>query len=431
MSNATPAAPALGHNTPRLAIDGGEPVRTRPMPPRFALGDAEVAMIHEVVAHYRKAQVDPGYQGTYEKAYTDTFVKFMGGGYADAVATGTASLYIAVAALDLPPASEVIVSPITDPGTLSSIILNNLVPRVADSEPGTFNMGPEQFVARITPKTRAVMLVHSLGRAADVAGVVKEAHARDIRVIEDCSQSHGARVKGRPIGNFGDIAAFSTMYRKAHMTGGAGGVVYSRDIDLHHRALAAGGPRQAIVAARFRRPQSEPVPVPGAQLPHRRDLLRHRRFVAATAAEHAAEAADVPGRADRTPQGPRGHLQALRLLAERRSVCLSDRRRRRSDRLRQGALRQSRSRRGYRAQSALSLSGLRLAMGQTVSAGRLQHAQRPRYARPFVHALPQRKLRQFGSGRYAPRRSSRLKSISAADLLRAPRRHAPDPFSDR
>ena len=196
-------------------------------------------MIQEVIAHYREAQIDPGYQGTYEKAYTDTFVKFMGGGYADAVATGTASLYIAVAALDLPPASEVIVSPITDPGTLSSIILNNLVPRVADSEPGTFNMGPEQFVARITPKTRAVMLVHSLGRAADVAGVVKEAHARDIRVIEDCSQSHGARVKGRPIGNFGDIAAFSTMYRKAHMTGGAGGVVYSRDIHLHHRALAA------------------------------------------------------------------------------------------------------------------------------------------------------------------------------------------------
>ena len=52
------------------------------------------------------------------------------------------------------------------------------------------------------------------------------------------SQSHGARVKGRPIGNFGDIAAFSTMYRKAHMTGGAGGVVFTNDIDLHHRALA-------------------------------------------------------------------------------------------------------------------------------------------------------------------------------------------------
>ena len=228
----------VGHDKPALAIDGGEPVRQRPMPARFALGDAEIAQIHAVIAHYQEKQVDPGYAGVYEKAYTDAFVKFMGGGYADAVATGTASLFIAVAALDLPAGSEVIVSPVTDPGTLSSIILNNLVPRVADSEPGSFNMGPEQFVARITPKTRAVMLVHSLGRAADVAGIVKEAHARDIRVIEDCSQSHGARIKGRPIGNFGDIAAFSTMYRKAHMTGGAGGVVFSNDIDLHHRALA-------------------------------------------------------------------------------------------------------------------------------------------------------------------------------------------------
>ena len=63
-------------------------------------------MIHEVVAHYRRAQVDPGYQGTFEKIYTDAFVKLMGGGYADAVATGTSSLYVAVAALDLPPAAR-------------------------------------------------------------------------------------------------------------------------------------------------------------------------------------------------------------------------------------------------------------------------------------------------------------------------------------
>ena len=230
---------SVGRNVTELAIYGGEPVRSRPMPPRLALGDAEVALIHEVITYYQEKKVDPGYQGIFEKRYTDAFVNFMGGGYADAVATGTASLYIAVAALDLPSGSEVIVSPITDPGTISSIILNGLVPRIADSEPNTFNMGPEQFVARITPKTRAVMLVHSLGRAAEVLGVVKEAHARDIRVIEDCSQSHGARVKGRPIGNFGDIAAFSTMYRKAHMTGGSGGVVFTRDVDLHHRALAA------------------------------------------------------------------------------------------------------------------------------------------------------------------------------------------------
>jgi len=227
-----------GDNKARLAIEGGEPIRKKPMPPRVALGDAEAAAISEVLAYYREKEVDPGYDGIFEKRYTDAFVKFMGGGYADAVATGTASLYIAVAALQLPPGSEVVVSPITDPGCLASIVLNGLVPRLADSEPGTFNMGAEQFVARLGPKVRAVMLVHSLGRAADVARVVEEAHVRDILVIEDCSQSQGARVKGLPVGNYGDIAAFSTMYRKAHMTGASGGVVFSRNIELYQNALA-------------------------------------------------------------------------------------------------------------------------------------------------------------------------------------------------
>lgn len=220
------------------AIDGGEPVRKRPMPPRMALGAAEEAAIAEVIAYYRERQLDPGYDGVFEKRYTDAFTKFMGGGYADAVATGTVSLYVAVAALQLPPSSEIIVSPITDPGSLASIILNGHVPRLADSAPGSFNMGVEQFVARITPSVRAVMVVHSMGRAAPIDEIVKEAHGRGIRVIEDCSQSQGARVKGRPVGNFGDIAAFSTMYRKAHMTGASGGVVFSRDIELYHRALA-------------------------------------------------------------------------------------------------------------------------------------------------------------------------------------------------
>jgi len=230
--------PTIDKTAAPAAIDGGEPVRKRPMPPRVALGDAEAAAIAEVLAYYREKELDPGYDGIFEKRYTDAFVKFMGGGHADAVATGTASLYIAVAALQLPAGSEVVVSPITDPGSLASITLNGLVPRLADSAPGTFNMGVEQFVARITPSVRAVMVVHSMGRAAAIEDIVREAHAREIRVIEDCSQSQGARVKGRPVGNFGDIAAFSTMYRKAHMTGASGGVVFSRDLELFNRALA-------------------------------------------------------------------------------------------------------------------------------------------------------------------------------------------------
>jgi perosamine synthetase len=221
-----------------LAIAGGVPVRSAPMPPRRALGETELRSVQEVFAYYREHDADPGYQGPFEKLYTDAFVRFMGGGYADSVATGTAAIYVALAALNLPQGSEVLVSPVTDPGTISAIILNRLVPRLADSAPGGFNMGLDQFVERATPNVRAVLLVHALGQPADIVGIAEAARARGIRVIEDCSQAHGARVKGRPVGNFGDIAAFSTMYRKAHVSGASGGLVFSRDRDLFRRALA-------------------------------------------------------------------------------------------------------------------------------------------------------------------------------------------------
>ena len=222
----------------KLALEGGRPVRSHPMPPRYAFGDAEVAMLHEAIEFYRGKDVDPGYQGPYEKRYTDGFVAMMGGGCADSVATGTASVYLAIAALNLPKASEVIVSPITDPGCISAIILNGLRPRLADTRPDDYNMGSEQVRARMTSAVSAVLVVHASGQATDVDRIVADARARNIRVIEDCSQAHGAQIFGRQVGTFGDIAAFSTMYRKGHMSGGCGGIVYSRDLDIFRSALA-------------------------------------------------------------------------------------------------------------------------------------------------------------------------------------------------
>jgi dTDP-4-amino-4,6-dideoxygalactose transaminase len=222
-----------------LAIHGGEKVRAEPLPPRMALGDAEVDMIQQVLAYFRERKVDPGYQGPFEKLYTDAFVEFMGGGYADAVATGTAALYVSLAALGLPEGSEVLVSPITDPGTLSAIILNRLTPRVVDARPDSYNTGVAEVAARIGPRVSALVLVHSIGQCVqEVEAIVAEAHKHNVKVLEDCSQSHGARVMGKPTGTFGDIAAFSTMYRKAHMTGPSGGMVYARDLELYRTALA-------------------------------------------------------------------------------------------------------------------------------------------------------------------------------------------------
>src|SRR5215468_5616124 len=214
-------AAAVGANA-SLAIHGGERLRKTPMPPRIAMGEHELQMIQEVIDFYRERQVDPGYEGTFEKLYANEFVSMMGGGHADAVATGTSALYIAVAALDLPKGSQVLVSPITDPGTLAAIVLNGLKPRLVDSRPDSYNVGPEQFAERVTPNVSAAIIVHATGYAAEIDKIVEIARKHGIKVIEDCSQAHFARHKAKPVGSFGDIAAFSTMYRKAHMTGPSG-----------------------------------------------------------------------------------------------------------------------------------------------------------------------------------------------------------------
>ena len=192
--------------------------------------------MREVFRHSWRTGVDFGYQGEFEKRYTEAFVAYQGGGYADAVATGTASVFVAVAALELPAGSHVICSPITDPGTVSAIILNGHKVVIMDSMPGSYNAGPDEFLAAITPETRAVVLVHAAGKAAPVDRIVALARERGIRVVEDCSQAHGASLHGKKVGTFGDIAAFSTMYRKAHATGGCGGVVYTQDRSLYWKA---------------------------------------------------------------------------------------------------------------------------------------------------------------------------------------------------
>ncbi len=224
----------------QLAIDGGTPVRDDPMPPRRAMGDGERAAVAEVLAYYHDRDEDPGYQGPFEQRYCAAFAAYQGGGYADAVATGTAAVLVALAALRLPPDSDVVMSPVTDPGTVAAILFNRLKPRLLDSQPDDFNTGLRQLEARLTPETRAVVLVHTSGRAIpDTPAIVALCRDRGIFLVEDCSQAHGAAIGGSKVGTFGDIAAFSTMYRKSHMTGGAGGLVFTRSEELYHMALAS------------------------------------------------------------------------------------------------------------------------------------------------------------------------------------------------
>jgi perosamine synthetase len=222
----------------KLAIKGGQPVRKHPMPFREAFGVEEEKALLEAVNFYRENLIDPPYEGIYEKRFCDAFVKYMGGGYADAVASGTIACYIAVAALNLPSGSDVLISPVTDSGPLNGIIMQGLKPVLMDSALGSYNIGVEQFLERITPETSAVFVVHSAGEPVDIEAITREAHKRGIKVVEDCSQAPGAVCGNQKVGVFGDIAAYSTMYRKTLTAGASGGIVYSKDIDVYHQAIA-------------------------------------------------------------------------------------------------------------------------------------------------------------------------------------------------
>jgi dTDP-4-amino-4,6-dideoxygalactose transaminase len=116
------------------------------------------------------------------------------------------------------------------------VALCNCVPIPADAAPGSFNVAAAQIAARITPRTRAIVVAHIAGIPVAMKPVMKLAKALGLPVIEDCAQAHGATCNGRLVGSWGTIAAFSTMFGKHHATGGQGGVVFTRDAALFDRA---------------------------------------------------------------------------------------------------------------------------------------------------------------------------------------------------
>ena len=147
----------------------------------------------------------------------------------------TAAVYLAVQALELPRGSEVLVSPISDPGTYSAIILNGLIPRLVDSAPGSYNVGPDQIKERCTTKSKAILLVHAAGQPAKIDKISILAKNLDLRLIEDCSQAHGAHFNGQKVGTFGLFSAFS-FYATKNMTTGEGGMIVTRDSSLAEKA---------------------------------------------------------------------------------------------------------------------------------------------------------------------------------------------------
>ena len=210
----------------QLAIDGGTPVRSDPFPRRVVIGEEEIAALHALL---EKERAQGGgldrYGGEHVDAYEREFAAYHGVAYATSTSSGTAAVHAALGALRLDIAQEIISAPITDPGAVAPILWNNCIPIFADANPETMNVDPASIARCITARTRAIIVTHLAGQPADMDGVMEVARSHDLPVIEDCSQAHAARYKGRLVGTMGDMAVYSLMGGKHHTAGGQGGMV--------------------------------------------------------------------------------------------------------------------------------------------------------------------------------------------------------------
>ena len=225
----------------KLAIFGGKKTRIKKMPARFSFGQQENKEIKKMINYYRKKGEDPKYSGEWEKKYCKKFSRFMGGGYADAVATGTGAIYVAMKALEIKEGSDVIISPVTCSGNFSCITEQGLNPILVDSEKDSYNTNLIEIKKRITKNTKLIQITHVGGEPVkDIASIAKFAKEKKIFLLEDCSQAVGAKINNRYVGSFGDIAAFSTMYRKNLAANSSGGIIFTKKKNLFKKVLAYG-----------------------------------------------------------------------------------------------------------------------------------------------------------------------------------------------
>jgi perosamine synthetase len=230
---ASGAIPFIGktHNvTGKLAILGGEPVRKNKSWPEWPYVDEK--MVDAIVKTTRsriwcRIQSEHGTVPTFEAA----FANLMGTRFSVCTGSGTQALSTCVEALGIGPGDEVITSPLTDPGTISSILTSRALPVLADLDPESFQLDPADVERRITENTRAIMPVHIGGQPCNLEQIMAIAKKHNLKVIEDAAQAHLSEYQGKKLGTIGNLGCFSFQSSKT-IACGEGGAVVGNDEEL-------------------------------------------------------------------------------------------------------------------------------------------------------------------------------------------------------
>lgn len=171
--------------------------------------------------------------------FEEKFGKYIGSKYTVAVNSGTNALHEALFAVGVGPADEVIVPSYTWIFTVAPIIACHGIPVFCDVDIDTQCIDPEDIKRKITPRTKAIMVVHVWGNPANMDEIMKIAEENDLKVIEDCAHAHGTMWKDKKVGIIGDVGAYSLQGSKT-LAGGEGGVFLTNDSEYYERAIALG-----------------------------------------------------------------------------------------------------------------------------------------------------------------------------------------------
>lgn len=216
----------------QLAVNGGNPVRTRPFPswPQFGPEEIEAA-----VAVLSSGRVNY-WTGDEGRRFEEEFARSVGCRYAVAVANGTLALELALQSLGIGAGDEVVVACRSFIASASCCLLRGAVPVFTDVDPESQNITASTIREVLTPRTKAIIAVHLAGWPCEMEPILQLARQHDLAVIEDCAQSHGATYHGRPVGSLGHVAAFSFCQDKIITTGGEGGMLTTNDPAIWRKA---------------------------------------------------------------------------------------------------------------------------------------------------------------------------------------------------
>lgn len=215
----------MDHNTPALL--GGKPVRTKPFPAWPTFDEREERLLLDTLRSGKWFRFHGDKVAQFEQAFAERH----DAKYGLAVSSGTTALEASFCALELKPGDEVLVPSYTFVATATSIIMSGATPRFVDVCPETLNIDLKHAEECLSPRTRAIVVVHFGGLPCNMDEVMAFATKHNLYVVEDSAHAHGARWNGKGVGSHGHLGAFSFQASK-NMTAGEGGIVLTDDEEL-------------------------------------------------------------------------------------------------------------------------------------------------------------------------------------------------------